>query len=339
MENGLWYSDPVPLPELQLIQRIRRQAESRRRAKKFADVLTGIGDDCAILRGDSRFDLLVTTDFSIEGVHFRREWHPPESVGHRCLARGLSDIAAMGGQPTAVFLSLGLPARIPQRWVDGFMAGFSALARRHGVVLAGGDTAESPRGVIADIIVLGRVPKGQAILRSGARHGDSIYVTGILGASGAVLQALRAGRKLDPRAKTNHPHFFPEPRLKIGEWLRQRGLATAMIDLSDGLSTDLTHICQESWVSAMVDQEALPLVTDQKLKKDLHALNWGEDYELLFTAPARARIPGKIAGTPVTRIGEITRHTKDLVQLRDEVGCTGPLQPRGWQHFRNARQV
>ena len=132
-------------------------------------------------------EALVTTDFSLENVHFKRAWHPPESVGHRCLARGLSDIAAMGGEPLAVFLSLAVPRDLPQSWVDGFLRGLLKLAGEFKVSLAGGDTAESPGGIVADIMVLGSVPKGKAVLRSGARPGDRIYVTGELGASAATI--------------------------------------------------------------------------------------------------------------------------------------------------------
>src|SRR5262245_7981317 len=158
-------------------------------------IITGIGDDCAALRVPTGHEVLVTTDFSLEGVHFRREWHSPEAVGHRCLTRGLSDIAAMGGAPLAAFLSLALPAKLPQRWVDRFFDGFLALANEFKVPLAGGDTAQSPAGVLADIMVLGSIPRGEAILRSGARPGDWLYVTGTLGAGAAALAPmLRTGR-------------------------------------------------------------------------------------------------------------------------------------------------
>src|SRR5271169_3854836 len=133
----------LPLTEKALILRIRRQATAPRGRGM---VRTGIGDDAAVLACPSGFEVLVTTDFSLEGVHFRREWHPPDSVGHRCLTRGLSDIAAMGGEPTAAFLSLALPADLPQSWVDGFMSGLLRLGREYNVPLAGGDTAESPAG-------------------------------------------------------------------------------------------------------------------------------------------------------------------------------------------------
>jgi thiamine-monophosphate kinase len=241
----------VPLSEKLLIDRVRRAATSaKHRPGK------GIGDDCAVLPLPRGHQALVTTDFSLENVHFRREWHPPDSVGHRCLARGLSDIAAMGGIPRAAFLSLALPTDLPQSWVDKFVAGLLKLATRFSVSLAGGDTAQSPDGVLADIVVLGSVPAGQAILRSGARPGDLIYVTGDLGSAFAALNQLRDGKKLRPKS---HPkHFYPEPRIAIGKLLREKKLASAMIDISDGLSTDLAHICDESQVGALVYADALP---------------------------------------------------------------------------------
>ncbi|MFI5106017.1 MAG: thiamine-phosphate kinase, partial [Terriglobales bacterium] len=219
-------------PERQFIASVKRLAQtSANRA-----VIKGIGDDCAILRIAPRSQLLVTTDLCIEKVHFRREWHPAGSVGHRCLARGLSDIAAMGGEPLACFLSIGLPADLPQRWVDDFLHGLLRLARRFGVELAGGDTSAA-RDITADIIVAGQVPAGKALLRSTARPGDRIYVTGELGSSAAALKQLYSGKNVKPT--TGSRHFYPEPRVEVGSRLRRRGLATAMIDISDGLSVDL----------------------------------------------------------------------------------------------------
>src|ERR1044071_2668746 len=151
-------SGAVPLPEKKLIAQLRRMAESSTHGRSRGSgraILKGIGDDCAVLRLLGGGDSLVTTDFTLEGIHFRRDWHPPESVGHRCLARGLSDIAAMGGEPIAAFLSLAGPPKLPQKWVDGFLKGLLTLAKRFNVNLAGGDTAESPGGVLADIVVIG----------------------------------------------------------------------------------------------------------------------------------------------------------------------------------------
>jgi thiamine-monophosphate kinase len=318
----------VPLPEKSLIANLRRAARSRGSA-----VIQGIGDDCAVLRPPSGHDLLVTTDFSLEKIHFRREWHPPESVGHRCLTRGLSDIAAMGGKPIAAFLSLAVPANLPQAWINDFTRGLLHLARQHELTLAGGDTAESPHGILADIIVLGTVPKGKAILRSGARPGDRIYVSGELGGSAAALQALRAHPKKKINARDYRSHFFPEARLELGQTLGEKNLASAMIDTSDGLSADLNHVCEESGVGAEIARSLIPRARVGKPRRELDfelALHGGEDYELLFTAPPKKAIPAKIAGVPLTLIGQITaRRGIRLVSG----GRTRPLRPQGWEHF------
>jgi thiamine-monophosphate kinase len=321
------------LREKALISRIRRQSLMRQ-ALKGGGISVGIGDDCAVLRLPPRHEVLVTTDFSLEGVHFRREWHTAASIGHRCLARGLSDIAAMGGEPRAAFLSLALPAKLPQAWVDGFLRGLLRLAGRFEVGLAGGDTAQSPAGVLADVIVLGSVPQGKAILRSGARPGDRIYVTGALGGAAAVLRKMmaRPRRKLEP---ANFPqHFFPEPRVQLGRYLREKGLASAMIDISDGLSTDLAHLCEQSGVGAEIQGGAIPKAVIGKPAKQVDsrlALHGGEDYELLFTVPPRKNLPSRIAGVPITWIGGITGGRRIL--LRDEEG-TREFRPQGWEHFK-----
>lgn len=331
-ETGYSWST-VPLAEKALIAQIRRMAQSRRSPRSL---LSGIGDDGAVLRPGTGQDVIVTTDFSLEGVHFRREWHPPESIGHRCLARGLSDIAAMGGKPVAAFLSLALPADLSQSWVNRFFRGFKNLADRYGVPLAGGDTAQSNEGVLADIVVLGSAPKGKAILRSGARPGDRIYVSGDLGGSAAaVVQMLREPKKKLKRS--NYPrHFYPEPRLALGRILRDRGLATAMIDTSDGLSTDLAHVCDESGVGAEIDARLIPraLVGQPTRFVDLNlALHGGEDYELLFTASPKKAVPETVAAIPLACIGRVTRSRKMI--LRHENGPARELKPQGWEHFRN----
>lgn len=296
--------------------------------------MTGIGDDCAVLRLPADHDLLTTTDFSLENVHFRRAWHPAESVGHRCLARGLSDIAAMGGEPLATFLSLAAPAKLPQAWIDGFMRGLLKLAREFGVTLAGGDTAESPAGILADIMVLGLVAKGRAVLRSGARPGDRIYVTGSLGGSAAALDLLFSKRKLEP--KQFPKHFFPQPRIPQGQFLRAKNLTSSMIDISDGLSTDLNHICEESGVGAEIWANAIPRATTGKNDQPVElkfALHGGDDYELLFTSRPGRRVPPEISGVPITSIGEITRARK--ISLITQTGKPLPLKSGGWQHFRH----
>ena len=316
--------------ERELIRHIRQLSGN---AKSRA-VVRGIGDDSAILSLSPGFQLLVTTDLCLENVHFRRRWHPATAVGHRCLTRGLSDIAAMGGEPLACFLSLGLPEDgLPQAWVDGFLRGLVGQAHRFKVQLAGGDISAA-RQITADIVVAGQVPAGKAVLRSGASPGDRIYVTGSLGGSAAVLQQLYAGKKIKP-AKSN-AHFYPVPRIEAGAWLRKKGLATAMIDLSDGLSVDLAHICEESRVSAWINASRLPISKGADLQLALHG---GEDYELLFTAPKNARVPSSITGIRITEIGVI-RKPKDYssaIEILSENGTVRPLAQRGWEHFKRQR--
>jgi thiamine-monophosphate kinase len=328
----------VPLPEKALIAQIRRMANSGKRARSAKNstqnLITGIGDDCAVLRITPGRELLVTTDFSLEGIHFRRDWHPAESVGHRCLARGLSDIAAMGGDPVAAFLSLALPRDVPQAWVRSFIRGWMTLAKKYDVPLAGGDTAQSPNKILADIIVIGSAPKGKAVLRSTARAGDRIFVSGELGGSAAAVAELMAKptKKLNPR---DYPrHFYPEPRLELGRILREN-LVSAMIDLSDGLSTDLAHICEESGVGAKIASALIPRARVGKPARQVAldlALHGGEDYELLFTVPQGKHVPARIAGVALTEIGAITRSQKILLQ--DENGVTRRLPAKGWEHFR-----
>jgi len=316
----------VALLEKALIFGIRRSAVRR------TGVAIGIGDDCAVLRIPPGHEVLVTTDFSLEGIHFRRDWHSSEVVGHRCLTRGLSDIAAMGGEPVAAFLSLALPRNLAQAWVRRFMKGLLALASQFKVTLAGGDTAESPAGILADIVLVGSVPKGKALLRSRARPGDRIYITGELGGSSAALAELLAGRNVRP---ADFPrHFHPTPRVAVGRVLREKGFASALIDLSDGLSTDLAHICEESGTGAELLAPAIPRarVGKRRVPVDmLHALHGGEDYELLFTAPRNTRVPNRIAGVAVTPIGRVTRDKQ--VVLISEGGLHRELNPQGWEHF------
>lgn len=316
----------MPLAEKSLIARIRKSARAG------PGVTAGIGDDCAILRIPPGHETLVTTDFNLEGVHFCREWHPPQVVGRRCLVRGLSDIAAMGGDPIAAFLSLALPPKLPQKWVDRFMTGLLTLADEFKVTLAGGDTSQSPCKILADIVVVGSVPKGNAIRRSGARPGDRIYVTGELGGSAATLALLFSGHKLHSAAFPRH--FHPIPRIHVGRWLRQKKLVSTMIDISDGLSTDLAHLCDESGVGAEIQADAIPFASigmPAQLVDRKFAIHGGEDYELLFTAPRGRQIPRRIAGVTIAQIGHITRPKRIFVidGKRRSV-----LYPQGWEHFR-----
>jgi len=334
--------------ERAMLAEIRQRAECAARGGQKGGLRLGIGDDCALLTPRKSEEVAVTTDLSIAGRHFRLDWHPPEVVGHRALARGLSDLAAMGARPVAAFLSLGLPRSLTvnaagragsRTWVQRFLDGFLALAEAHNTPLAGGDLAESPVAV-ADIVLVGAVPRGRALLRSGAKPGDLLYVTGALGGAAAGLACLaelalparpnppRIPKKLATRLAA---HLYPHPRIAQGLWLQRRGLASAALDLSDGLSTDLAHLCEESGVAAEVDAALVPLGLGANLEQALHG---GEDYELLFTSPPAARMPRTIAGVTVTRIGRVlkARAGRPTMTLISRQGAQ-PLEPRGWEHF------
>jgi len=326
--------------ELALIEEIRRRV-----GRSSAAVRLGIGDDCAILKAPKGSELLITTDFSLEGKHFRRDWHSARSIGHRTLARGLSDLAAMGGRPIAAFLSVALPVSAVKNhgWIDGFLGGFTDLANAYGAVLAGGDTSQSPsEHVLADIILLGSAPIGTALRRSGARPGDDLYCTGSLGGAAAELAELgRSPRRFrTATAAEDHPHLFPVPRLKAGEALRKRKLATACLDISDGLSSDLAHLCESSGVRAEVDAARLPLhALALKLGEEAGlaaALHGGEDYELLFTAQAGVKMPRTLGGAAITRIGRVVAKRKDapLMTLMAADGTHTVLTAQGWEHLR-----
>jgi len=325
--------------ELALIARV----QSRVASLSGSHLRLGIGDDCAILRPPAGQELLVTTDFSLEGRHFRRAWHTPQSVGHRVLARGLSDIAAMGGHPLAAFLSLALPKAVANdaRWMDGFLEGLLALAAEVNVPLAGGDTAEAPGDdVLADIVLVGSAPTGRALTRSSAQPSDAIYCTGALGGAAAELAALgkSPARFRHSKASGDHPHLFPQPRLAVGAALLRRKLAAACIDVSDGLSTDLSHLCEASGAAAELDAALLPahpLTAKLGPAKQMAAvLHGGEDYELLFTAHPMVKMPRAVCGVPITRIGRIVPFRKSRPRMTIVAeGTRFELQPHGWEHL------
>jgi thiamine-monophosphate kinase len=326
---------PKPPGELSLLRTIRERSA----ALTGSQLRLGIGDDCALLRPKASQELAITTDLSIEGRHFRLDWHPPESVGHRTLARGLSDLAAMGARPVAAFLSLGLPRELTYAdpgkaaWVERFLDGLLALAAEYKVPLAGGDLAESPIAV-ADIVLTGAVRKDKAMLRSGAKPGEILYVTGKLGGAAAELAALSNAPQDFTEftsARTGSPHLYPQPRVAQGLWLRKHQLASAAMDLSDGLSTDLAHLCEESGVAAEVDASLIPIAEGSSLELALHG---GEDYELLFAAPASARLPNKIDGISITAIGIVKKARRGQPRVTLHKGkLNHSLLPQGWEHF------
>ena len=331
--------------ELSLIRYIRSRTASGS-AKATA---LGIGDDCALIRPRAGQELAVTTDLTVCGRHFRLDWHTPESVGHRVLARGLSDLAAMGARPVAAFLSLGLPRELakapkgwPSSWVGRFLDGMLALADLHQVALAGGDVSETPVP-LADIVLMGSVPQGKALLRSTARPGDLLYVTGTLGGGAAALphferlsrggaNGLSSARIPKGLAPLLARHLYPQPRIAQGQALRIRGLASAAMDMSDGLSSDLAHICEESGVAAEVEAALLPVHPGASVE---HALHGGDDYELLFTAQPGVWMPKTIGGVAITRIGRIVakRRGRSAISVITERGME-PLPAEGWEHFR-----
>ncbi len=262
-------------------------------------LLLGIGDDAAVFRPRASQDLVFTADLFIEGIHFRargRDRIPPAHAGHRALARSLSDIAAMGARPRFCLVSLALAPWTTARWFDAFYRGFLRLAERHGCTLAGGDLSHASK-LCCNVMVCGSVPKGRALRRDSARPGDAIYVSGPLG-----------GWRHRP---------LPEPRLDIARKIL--GRATSAIDLSDGLALDLHRLCLASQVSARLDLEP-PLLRGATLDEALHA---GEDYELLYTAPPRLRLPGH-------RLGVIEAGPPGRIALAGQ-----PIEPHGYDHFQS----
>jgi thiamine-monophosphate kinase len=297
--------------ETGIVDAIRRRVSKGTRS---ALVVQGMGDDCAVLRPRAREDLVFTTDFVIEGRHFELATHSAQDIGHKALARSLSDLAAMGGEPVFCLVSLALPTTLAARWVKAFYDALLSLAARFQISLAGGDLASFEK-VVVDVMCCGRVPRGKALLRSSAKAGDDVFVTGELGGSAHGFSVRRgaAWRR----------HLRPEPRLAAGTALRKLG-ATSCIDLSDGLSLDLARLCRESKAGAKLDG-ALPLARGASVEEALHG---GEDYELLFTARPWAKIPKRIGRLPVTRIGTMVQAKAGQVWFGGRL-----LRPGGFDHF------
>jgi thiamine-monophosphate kinase len=300
----------------------------------------GIGDDAAVLRPRSRSEWVATTDAFLENVHFLRKVHPPDAVGYKALARAASDLAAMGARSGFYFLALALPDACTGLWLDGFLAGMARAARRFGLILAGGDTTKYPVAAIT-LTLLGEIDRGNAVLRSGARPGDLVCVTGRLGEAELGLRLIQ--RKLHKQkrwANLLEKHLYPEPRLALGHWLASHRYPTAMIDTSDGLSTDLGHLCKSSGVGAILWSSKVPKAAIPPELRRLNldplelALNGGEDYELLFTVPKKrsSRLPRSWEGVPITVIGEIT--TSREIFMVDGFGKSRTLKAGGWDPFR-----
>lgn len=299
--------------------------------------LRKVGDDCAVLPKDGETDLLVTADMLVEDIDFRLEWTTPEFLGHKALAVSLSDIAAMGGQPVWSILSIGIPEALWKRdFVDRFYEGWFRLARYFNVELVGGDVSRTPDKVVIDSIVGGEVGKGRAILRSTAEPGDSIFVTGSVGGAAGGLRLLESGVRIGTGNADNVTlkQLQPQPQLIAANLLQTLGIATSMIDLSDGLSSDLNHVCDASGVGAGLRAESLPVNADLPAHFPADecldmALNGGEDLELLFTV-SKKNI-SQLNLPQFTCIGEITANV-GIIELSID-GKTQILQPKGYQHF------
>jgi thiamine-monophosphate kinase len=324
-----------------VLQRIEETAARTR--TRNSGVRLGIGDDAAVFKSTAGFEQILTCDWFLEGWHFLRDKHPPDSVGWKCLARAISDVAAMGGVPRCFLLNLALPNSHTSRWLDQFLGGLRRASKKFGCTLAGGDTTRR-RDILINITVVGEVRTGGAILRSGAQPGDVLFTSGRLGEAELGLRLIRSSkRRLDGRDPVLRKHLYPEPRLGLGRWLAEKRLASAMMDLSDGLSTDLPRLCAASGVGARIEALKLPAVRMPKGGRDGGpaplelALHGGDDYELLVTVPRGnlKQIPCSQNGTQLTAIGEITKEKALL--LIDQTGREVPLPNLGWDPFRNAR--
>jgi thiamine-monophosphate kinase len=301
-----------------LIRHIRERFGAKAR-----ELPVGIGDDAAVIDIPRGSSLVFCSDLVAENSHFIRELHPPASVSYKAIAANVSDVAAMGGVATHFLISLATPPDLDWTWIEGFFHGAESACRQFDITLAGGDSSASDR-IFVDVSMIGRVKAGQAVRRSGAKVGDAIYVTGKLGSSALGLELLKAGDTQNTAVKR---HLYPEPRYKVGP--AASGQAHAMIDISDGLSTDLTHILEESKVSARVYKDRLPAWPGAE---DRHVLHGGEEYELIITGPSD--LPKMIEDVPLTPVGEIIESEMSHQAFLIEGTRESALHPQGWQHFK-----
>jgi len=316
--------------ENELIRRIARIFPKSKRGS----IALGMGDDAALWQPRAGCQAVLTCDWFLEGNHFLRDKHPADAVGWKCLARAVSDIAAMGGAPRCFLLSMALPANLTGEWFDEFLRGLRRASRALGCELAGGDTTRQER-VLINITVIGEVGEGRALLRSGAKKGDAIFVSGILGEAEAGLHELKkANRAVNAENSKLRKHLYPQPRVALGQWLAKQGLASAAMDLSDGLSSDLPRLCRASGVGARIDLNALPGMAGLANRETQQfALHGGDDYELLFTVRKKnlGKIPRHFRKLKLTRIGEITPAKRIVVK---DSGKLRTLEPGGWDPFR-----
>lgn len=337
-----------PLPqttpsEFELIARLTRGLSQP------AHVAVGVGDDAAVLDCPPGSQIVATCDALVEGSHFQREWATPEQVGRRALAVNLSDVAAMGADPLYALISLVIPPATPITWLEGLYRGLRSEADLFGAAIVGGNISSTAGPLVVDVTMLGRVPCGQALLRSGARPGDRLCVTGTLGAAAAGLLALQQTPSgvpaITPLAleRVREALLLPTPRVAEGKALASIGGISAMIDISDGLAADLGHLCEQSGVGAIVEESALPVdevtaVVIRAFGRDVQelVLHGGEDYELLFAVRPEAETAAlqavRAVGGSVVPIGWCTDAAAGL-QLRTRAGAKVLLEPRGWDHM------
>lgn len=339
--------DLSQIGEFELIERIKRKAGSPR-----PSIIMGIGDDSAAIVPSPQCISLVTQDLLIEGIHFNLSYFTGYNLGKKALSVNLSDIAAMGGIPKYFLASLAIPKHLSIHFIDEFYQGMMDLAGVFDVSLIGGDTSSCRKELFINITVIGEVPREQLILRNGARPGDYIFVTGSLGDSCMGLKILQDSSFQDDRNKYNYiieRHLSPWPRIREGRFLAERRLASAMIDISDGLLSDLRHICVESGVGATLWLEKIPLSeeyreyffshaksSDHELKEWDPALTGGEDYELIFTVPPQKwPIVEEFIRTGMlnaAKIGEINE-AKERIRVILEGDREITFQEEGYRHF------
>ena len=336
-----------PRSEFDFINSLRKRVESL----ATQSLVAGIGDDAAVVRNAAGKDTVITADLLVEDIDFHRTTTPPYLLGHKALAISLSDVAAMGARPLCSLISIGVPDDVWQTdFLDRLYDGLLDLANRYGVQLIGGDTSRTTDKIVIDSIVTGECGGGASVMRSGAKAGDQIFVTGSLGAAAAGLRLIERGAHLaeqnlgdEDSQKLDHillRQLRPEPRVGWGMVLGSERLATAMIDLSDGLSSDLNHLCEASGVGALIDSSLLPIddrvqeLCGRRALDPLQlALHGGEDFELLFTVKPEnaARLPRRVDGVEIKRIGDVMS-TNYGVKI-SEGSRIWDLRPGGWKHF------
>jgi thiamine-monophosphate kinase len=319
--------------EFEFIDYLRSQITN-----KPANLVTGIGDDAAIFTTPNNYQNLISTDLLIEDTHFKLEYTPANLLGHKALAVNLSDIAAMGGEAKYFLLSIARPRTLSNEFLIDLLSGMFELAKKYKVSLIGGDTSASPNKLFLNLTILGESLINKAVMRNGAKPGDEIYISGKLGGAALGLELLQKGKHLDDNnlSETEKSALLaqlkPEPRLGLASQLVKNQLITAMIDISDGLSSDLGHICKESRVGAIIDSALLPLFDGATMDQ---ALNGGEDYELLFTVPTEKAYQVKelitlFPNLPIDKIGMIT---SDLTRWLITQNGQTLLESRGYDHF------